>query len=239
MRVEKGGVKGGGPGEVRPYFRVLLLLQLHVEVRSVGVVPRRKDVHILAYLHGSLEYVVHGLPGLLVGQVPLHEVLASAGVDEMENVYPGNLLLQRQVDDPGKVLNRVFSQGVTDADRNLGVLQVPHTLQRLFEGPLLSSEPVVRPVETVEGDADVLETGVPRHLRDLFAYQGAVGGNDGPQSLVRGVPGNLEYILTHVGLAAGEHQYLGPGVLHLVHHVQTFFGGELSLPWARGGVVAV
>ena len=185
----------------------VLLEQLHVHERRVGMVVDRQDlgrVALVEPLPGAVHDQADGLAGLLVCEVLVDHLAAAPGVHEVVEARAVDALALHEVEHVVDLAPVVLVDGEAQTDLDAGILRVVHAFERLGVRAFHTAEAVVRGLVAVKGDADVGKPHGSELLGELGGDERAVRGDDDAHARVLGVLHELEQVLADARLAARE-----------------------------------
>ena len=212
--VDVGNVLAAGvaaPGHQARLQRRLPLRQVLAhplqQVGAIGVVVAADVVIHAARLGGgpgTLEQQVHGgARGLVVGVFVAVDV-AAPGVVEVGKVELVRAHLLHQVEQRGQVVGVHGGHGVAQAHFHAYAVEVANGGQAAVKRAFQAAEFVVRGLEAIEADANVVKPGVGNALRQRGIDQRAVGGQAGVKAHAARACGNLKNVFAQQRLAPRE-----------------------------------
>ena len=212
--------------------RRILPDDLHIQVRTVRVVVHSKDLHLPSGfddLSGASEDQVHRVARLLMRQVLVREVRASARIHEMVDAAPGDLLLDHQVEYGIQVVHVATVQREPQADFDPRLLAVPNPSKTLLERTAFTPESIVRGPHPVQAHPHVLEVRIFHLPGHLPGDQRSVRGDHGPEPFGSRIRAQFEQVLPEERFTTGEQQHRDTHLREIIYEGPSLLRGELPL----------
>src|SRR3989304_3759462 len=133
-------------------------------------------------IQSPLHNQVKQLPGLFMGKVILGHLTSPAGVNQMVETYPIDLLRLYQIKDSRDIVIVTTGNGEALDHPLTHGHQITYPSKSGGKSPFLSPEAVIIFADSIQANSHVAETAFLYLLGELFRYQSAVGGKDGPDT---------------------------------------------------------